>query len=157
MNSSTIHLRCRHRQLLSSQTIWLQRHLITVCCMFCGFQWRTKVQLMGWEIVAVHWGMTDLCNWWAQRVLCKKPSWINIHDVSLNLITISKQVERTITVILLSTDSIFCLLYQQTLQNVFFFIFQIPFLFHFLSCHFLSSHYSSPFICCFYPYVIVHV
>lgn len=96
MDSSREPCSCRHMQLPSLQNIWLGTHLITVCWMFSGFQWRTKARHTGWGIIGVHWSMTDLCNRCIQRALCKKKAfWINIHDAPVNLITMSKQVRET--------------------------------------------------------------
>lgn len=109
------------------------------------FSMKDKGSAYGLRIVGAHWGMTDLCNWWAQRALCKKPSWINIHDIPLNLITISKQVERPITVILPATISISSALsanltkfYFLLLKSLSCFIFSLaPFFFSLLSSFYL--------------------
>lgn len=110
-------------QLLCLQTIWFGRHLITLCCMFPGFQWRTKVQLTGWGIVGERSGLTDLCNWWAQRALSKKGKkektflhkytsygWNSVVETSQRIHDCHFYP---------STNTIACLLYQQTLQNAF--------------------------------------
>lgn len=155
MNSSTKSCCAGTGNYYAGKTIWLGRHLITVCCMFSGFQWRTEVEIMGVETVGVQWGMTDLSNWCAQRALCKKPRWINIHDVPLNLITMSKQVKRAITVI--CSPQTQCLVCFISKPYKMFFFFLIPFGFHFLSPPSPPSRHSPPLMCCFYPSLIVHV
>lgn len=97
MDSSRESCSCRHMQLPSLRNIWLGTHLITVCWMFSGSQWRTKARHTGCGIIGVHWAVTDLCNRRIQRALREKKKlfWINIHDAPVNLITMSKQVRET--------------------------------------------------------------
>lgn len=96
-------------------------------------------------------------NWSVQlpRTLCKKPFWINIHDVRVNRMTVWKQVKRVITVIPLATNSIFlsASLANPRKKATFVLCMSVSFS---LSPVF-SSLYSPHFMCCFYPYLIVHV
>lgn len=151
MDSSREPCSCRHMQLPSLQNIWLGTQLITVCWMFSGSRWRTKARCTGWGIIGVRWAMTDLCNRCVQRALCKKtPFWINIHDVPVNLITMSKQVRETY----------YCHFAHHKLNLLCF----ISKAYEFFNPFFVSLSLATPpflvllsFMCCLYPKVIPYV
>lgn len=80
-----------------------------------GFQWRTKVEIMGVEIVGVHWGMTDVSIMVRKKTLLNTYTWCaSKSDYNV------KTSQKSYYCHLLDTNQTPRLLYQQTRRKPFF-------------------------------------